>query len=234
MDSTFSVFFFFFGTSTMLATWLGNNEETRPHPFLHRAQFNFKKRVILNQWLHKECLIIIAYTQNHVYYNVEGNGTPLQYSCLENPMDGGAWWAAVHGVTKSRTRLSDFTFTFHLHALEKEMATHSSVLAWRIPGMGEPGGLPSMGSHRVGHDWSDLAAAAAVTPWVGIYTMPRVDVLTKNLEALCHRALASHCLLRPSTAHACLPLACFHFSHSEKTPCGDLLPPGEGSLTSWA
>ena len=67
-----------------------------------------------------------------------GNGAPLQYSCLENSMDRGAWWAAVHGVTKSRTRLSDFTFTFHFHALEKEMATHSSVLAWRIPGMGEP------------------------------------------------------------------------------------------------
>ena len=82
----------------------------------------------------------------------EGTGTPLQYSCLENPMDGGAWWAAVHGVTKSRTRLSDFTFAFHFHALEKAMATHSSVLAWRIPGTGEPGGLPSMGSHRVGHD----------------------------------------------------------------------------------
>ena len=82
----------------------------------------------------------------------EGNGNPLQYSCLENPMDGGAWWAAVHGVAKSRTRLSDFAFTFHFHALEKEMATHSSVLAWRIPGMEEPGGLPSMGSHRVGHD----------------------------------------------------------------------------------
>ena len=82
----------------------------------------------------------------------EGNGTPLQYSCLENPMDGGAWWAAVDGVPKSRTRLSDFTFTFHFHALEKEMATHSSVLAWRIPGTGEPGGLPSMGSHRVGHN----------------------------------------------------------------------------------
>ena len=81
----------------------------------------------------------------------EGNGTPLQYSCLENPMDRGAWWAAVHGVAKSWTRLSDFTFTFHLHALEKDMATHSSV-AWRILGMGEPGGLPSMGSHRVGHD----------------------------------------------------------------------------------
>ena len=82
----------------------------------------------------------------------KGNGTPLQYSCLENPMDGGAWWAAVHGVSKSRTRLSDFSFTFHFQALEKEMAIHSSVLAWRIPGMGEPGGLPSMGSHRVGHD----------------------------------------------------------------------------------
>ena len=82
----------------------------------------------------------------------EGNGNPLQYSFLENPMDGGAWWAAVHGVAKSRTRLSDFTFTFHFHALEKEMATHSSVLAWRIPGTGEPDGLPSVGSHRVGHD----------------------------------------------------------------------------------
>ena len=82
----------------------------------------------------------------------EGNGTPLQYSCLENPMGGGAWWAAVHGVAKSRTRLSNFTFTFHFHALEKEMATHSSVLAWRIPGMVEPSGLPSMGLHRVGHD----------------------------------------------------------------------------------
>ena len=90
----------------------------------------------------------------------EGSDTPLRYSCLASPMDGGAWWAAVHGVPKSRTRLSDFTFTFHFHALEKEMATHSSVLAWRIPGTGEPGGLPSMGSCRVAYDWSDLAAAA--------------------------------------------------------------------------
>ena len=73
-------------------------------------------------------------------------------------MDGGAWRAAVHGVAEGRTRLSDFTFTFHCHALEKEMATHSSVLAWRIPGTGEPGGLLSLGSHRVGDDWSDLAA----------------------------------------------------------------------------
>ena len=94
------------------------------------------------------------------YMHREGNGTPLQYSCLENPMDGGAWNAAVHGVAEGRIRLSDFTFTFHFYALEKEMATHSSVLAWRIPGTGEPSGLPSMGSHRVRHDWSDLAAAA--------------------------------------------------------------------------
>ena len=94
----------------------------------------------------------------------EGNDTPLQDSCLENPMDGGAWWATVHGVAKSQTwvRLSDFTSTFHFHALEKEMATHSSVLAWRIPGMGEPGGLPSMGSHRVRHGWSDLAAGSSI------------------------------------------------------------------------
>ena len=77
---------------------------------------------------------------------------PLQYSCLENPMDRGALKAAVHGVAEGRTPLRDFTFTFHFHALEKEMATHSSVLAWRIPGTGEPGGLPTMGSHRVGHD----------------------------------------------------------------------------------
>ena len=83
---------------------------------------------------------------------LEGNGNPLPYSCLENPMDGGSQWAAVHKVAKSRTRLSDFPFTFHFHALEKEMATHSSVLAWRIPGMGKPGGLLYMGSHRVEHD----------------------------------------------------------------------------------
>ena len=96
-------------------------------------------------------------TKNRIQLNDgEGNGNPLQCSCLENPMDGGAWWAAVHGVSKSRTRLSDFTFTFHFHALKKEMATHSSVLAWRIPGKAEPGGLLSVGSHRVGHDWSDL------------------------------------------------------------------------------
>ena len=97
----------------------------------------------------------------------EGSGTPLQYSCLENPMDREAWKAAVHGVAEGWTWLSDFSFTFHFHALEKEMATHSSVLAWRIPGKGEPGGLPSMGSHRVRHDWSDLAVAVAVFHFSG-------------------------------------------------------------------
>ena len=93
--------------------------------------------------------------------NGEGNGNPLQYSCLENPMDGGAWEAAVHGMEKSQIWLSDFTFTFHFYALEKEMATHSSVVAWRIPGTEEPGGLLSMGSHSVGRDCRELAAAAA-------------------------------------------------------------------------
>ena len=102
-----------------------------------------------------------------------------QYSCLHNPMDIRAWWAVVHGVAKSRTRLSDFTFTFHFHALEK------GVLAWRIPGMGEPGGLLSMGSHRVGHHWSDLAAAAVSVSssklgwflcylWVSLRTPPYI------------------------------------------------------------
>ena len=97
---------------------------------------------------------LVQLQNNSILYSVvgEGNGTPLQYSCLENPMDGGAWKAAVYGVAEGRTRLSDFSFTFHFHALEKEMATHSTVLAWRILGTGEPGGLLSMGSHRVGHD----------------------------------------------------------------------------------
>ena len=85
-------------------------------------------------------------------YEGRGNGTPLQYSCLENPMDGGAWKATVHGIANSQTQLSDFTLIFHFHALEKEMATHSSILAWRSPGTEEPGELLSMGLHRVGHD----------------------------------------------------------------------------------
>ena len=94
------------------------------------------RRHILNHWTTRESLNFKIVIDSQA----EGNGNPLQYSCLENPMDGGAWWATVHGVAKSRTRLNDFTLTFHFHALEKEMATHSSVLAWRIPGTGEPGG----------------------------------------------------------------------------------------------
>ena len=132
-----------------------------------------------NIWKHTKCwhLLWIPYsikyaysselqTQENGYSGKGGRGKlqwpPLQYSGLETPMDGGAWWAAVHGVVRSRTRLSDFTFTFHFHALEKEMATLSSVLAWRIPGTGEPGGLPSLGSHKVGHDWSNLAVASVI------------------------------------------------------------------------
>ena len=112
-------------------------------------------------------------------YSREGNGTPLQYSCLENPMDRGAWKAAVHGVAEGWTRLNNFTFTFHFHALEKEMATHSSVLTWRIPGTGEPGGLPSLGSHRVGHDWSDLAGAAAAE------SLQQADNLLRHSSVFC-------------------------------------------------
>ena len=112
-------------------------------------------------------------------YVGEGTGNPLQYSCLENPMDRGAWWVAVHGIPKSWTRLSDFTFTFHFHALEKEMATHSSVLAWRIPGMGEPGGLPSMGSHGVGHGWRDSAAA------LGDTITTEVNCIERSNRTLC-------------------------------------------------
>ena len=115
----------------------------------------------------------------------EGKGNPLQYSCLENPMDGGVWWAAVHGVAKSRAWLGDFTFTFHFHALEKEMATYSSILAWRIPGTEEPSGVLSMGPLRVGHDWSVLAVAAVsmfslflnmVQIWISLFSIGKTPV----------------------------------------------------------
>ena len=127
-----------------------------------------------------------------MYYFGEGDGTPLQNSCLENPVDGGACYAAVRGVAEGRLRLSDFIFTFHFHALEKEMATHSSVLAWRIPGTGEPGGLPSMGSHRVGHDWSDLAAAATLQKSIYLAVIKILSpsvLIFKLMELVIHQEL---------------------------------------------
>jgi len=144
----------------------------------------------IDRWMSKEDMVhmyngILAIKENEIMPYVviwfgEGNGTPLQYSCLENPMDGGIWWAAIHGVAEDWTWLSNFTVTFHFHALEKEMAAYSSVLSWRIPGTGEPGGLPSMGSHRVGHDWSDLAVAAVIWLDLGIVMLSEVSQTEKE------------------------------------------------------
>ena len=140
-------------TSSLWAEWIFT------HFPLSKCLSQIDNTLPNNGWKNLRCSSGASYT----------NWYPLQCSCLETPMDGGAWWAAAHGVAEGRTWLNDFTFTFHFHALEKEMATHSSVLAWKIPGTGEPGGLPSMGSHRIGHDWSDLAAAAAATAAVFVY-----------------------------------------------------------------
>ena len=124
-------------------------------------------------------------------------------------MDGGAWWAAVHGVAKSWTELSDFAFTFHFHLLEKEMATHSSTLAWRIPGSGEPGGLPSMGSHRVGHDWSDLAAAAVVLSIFSCAWWQFVCHLYKYLfRSFGHFILVFKSLLKYTLLQCCINFCC--------------------------
>ena len=121
-------------------------------------------------------------------------------------MDGGAWWAAVHEVARSRTRLSDFTFTFHFHALEKEMVTHSSIFAWRIPGTGEPVGLPSLGSHRVGHDRRDLAAAAAIIlneggSWVLLIPEGFANTHLQGAVGRCLSLPRGGCLL--GSAHPC-------------------------------
>ena len=123
----------------------------------------------------------------------EGNGTPLRYSCLENPMDRGAWWAAVHGVAKSQTRLSNFTFTFHFHALEKEMATHSSVLAWRIPGTGEPGGAAI---YVVTQSWTRLKrlsnSSSRIIVRIKWINVSRIQLLTISITVY------QHCLSSPS------------------------------------
>ena len=142
-------------------------------------------------------------------------------------MDGGAWWAADHGVAKSQTRLSDFTFTCHFPALEKEMATHSSVLAWRIPGTGEPGGLPPMGLHRVGHDWSDLAAAAAAYPsrmsTIAQLGQSRHDVVISFTLHGCHDKVSKYPQEHPpdvSTPSRLLSsLCCLHLYWQHLMPC---------------
>ena len=140
----------------------------------------------VSTWM-KKIWVLFAITSSTC--SGEGNGTPLQHCCLENPMDGGAWKAAVHGVAEGQTWLSDFTFTFHFHALEKERATHSSVLAWRIPGTGEPGGLPSMGLHRVRHDWSDLAVASTCSGfWLFLYSTAQ----NSSQVLCCHRKGPNH------------------------------------------
>ena len=134
----------------------------RGSQMIHRTQ---KYKFSLQFWeLSDSCFYSLSYFEaTKGYFLGEGNGTPLQYSRLENPVDGGAWWAAVHGVAKSQIRLSNFTFTFHFYVLEKEMATHSSVLAWRIPGTGEPGGLRLW--DRTESDTTEATAAAEYDIW---------------------------------------------------------------------
>ena len=157
----FLLFFFFF---QML---LESKDKKHQNVFFSPEDYSLGQRqsvsfFLLHQATRGHQLCVLQFKSILTLPTREGNGTPLQDYCLENPMNRGTWWAAVHGVAKSWTQLSDFIFTFHFHALEKEMATHSSI-AWRIPGTVEPGGLLLMESHRVGHDWSKLAAAADTT-----------------------------------------------------------------------
>ena len=179
---TFCFFFFFFFLATR---HVGRRRKWQPTPVFSPGESQgWGSLVGCSPW---GCEESDTTEQLHFAFSLscigEGNGNPLQCSCLENPRDGGAWWAAVHGVAKSWTRLSNFTFTFHFHALEKEMATRSSVLAWRIPGTGEPGGLPSMGSHRVGHDRSDSAAAGT---WVTSQTRDWTHTRCSGSQRLDH------------------------------------------------
>ena len=132
----------------------GWRRQWHPTPVLCPGKFYGRRSLVgCSPWGHEE---LDTTEWLHFHFSLscigEGNGNPLQNSCLENPMDRGAWWATVHGVPKSWTRLNDFTFTFHFHALGKEMATHFSVLVWRIPGTGEPGALPSMGLQNIRHN----------------------------------------------------------------------------------
>jgi len=117
---------------------------------------------------YEQCTTITFFLLPHQYFG-EGNGTPLQYSCLENPRDSRAWWAAVHGVAKNQTQLSYFTFTFHFHALEEAMATHSSTLAWKIPWTEEPDRLQSMGLRKVGHHWTTSLSLSPILAIIWLF-----------------------------------------------------------------
>ena len=143
----------------------------------HSESIHFSPSLLDHPWINPNGMWLVSLLLFWCFPHLptgEGNGTPLQYSCLENPMDGGAWWAAVLGVAKSRTQLSDFTFTFHFTALEKEMATHSSVLAWRIPGTGEPGGLPSMGVAQSQTQLKRLSSSSSRL--LTVYSPPRTQI----------------------------------------------------------
>ena len=193
-----------------LLLWFYWRRQWQPTPVLLPGKSHGRRSLVgCNSWGHEESDMT---ERLHFHLSLsctgEGNGSPLQGSCLENPRDGGAWRAAVHGVAKSQIWLSDFPFTCHFHALEKEMAAHSSVLAWRIPGTGEPGGLPSLGSHRVGHDWSDLAVVVGL-----LHCSKRCDSF-QNLEGTWFACA----LLQLSTFYVYLPSG----------PCRALMSPFMG------
>ena len=233
------------GTTTLpIVLWIILDSFLYPCRLFHSSVFN----LVSNLWTLPAHYISNSFTFHLCcHLHGEGNGTPLQYFCLENPMDGGTWWAAVHGVARSQTRLSDFTFTFYIHALEKERATHSSVLAWRIPGTAERAGLPSLGSHRVGHDWIELAAAATSV----VNSVP-TRTLQESLTRSLHRCFAScnpsPCSYRSSSLKPIIrlhhllcphlkPVLAFHcielvISKTHEIPWGPTWPGQSTSLTS--